>query len=54
VIDGPSIDGTVYWGSGYNIGTGNNKVFAFSLAGEKDHGGDAGDSGHSGDHGGQN
>src|SRR5712672_3309842 len=56
VIDGPSIaDGTLYWGSGYrNIqGTGNNKVFAFSLAGEKDHGGDSGDSGHSGDHGGQ-
>src|SRR6478672_13485988 len=44
VIDGPSIvDGTLYWGSGYrNIqGTGNNKVFAFTLAGS-DHG-----SGHS-------
>jgi len=41
VIDGPSIvDGTLYWGSGYrNIqGTGNNKVFAFTLAGEKDRG----------------
>jgi len=41
VIDGPSIvDGSLYWGSGYrNIqGTGNNKVFAFSLAGEKDRG----------------
>src|SRR6266496_2667538 len=41
VIDGPFIvDGTLYWGSGYrNIqGTGNNKVYAFSLAGEKDHG----------------
>jgi len=59
VIDGPSIvDGTLYWGSGYrNIqGTGNNKVYAFSLAGEKDsgkqsnsdHGGN-----HAGDHGGQ-
>ena len=39
VIDGPSIvDGSLYWGSGYrNIqGTGNNKVFAFSLA--RDHG----------------
>jgi polyvinyl alcohol dehydrogenase (cytochrome) len=38
VIDGPSIvDGALYWGSGYrNIqGTGNNKVFAFSLAREK-------------------
>jgi polyvinyl alcohol dehydrogenase (cytochrome) len=36
VIDGPSIvDGTLYWGSGYrNIaGTGNNKVYAFTLAG---------------------
>ena len=56
VIDGPSIvAGTLYWGSGYrNIqGTGNNKVFAFSLAGGKDHGGDSGESGHSGDHGGQ-
>ncbi len=34
VIDGPSIvDSTLYWGSGYrNIqGTGNNKVFAFTL-----------------------
>jgi polyvinyl alcohol dehydrogenase (cytochrome) len=57
VIDGPSIvDGTLYWGSGYrNIqGIGNNKVFAFSLAGEKDHGEHSGDSDHSGDHGGQN
>jgi polyvinyl alcohol dehydrogenase (cytochrome) len=35
VIDGPSIvDGTVYWGSGYNIGTGNNKVYAFTLGGK--------------------
>src|SRR5467141_1916694 len=42
VIDGPSIvDGTLYWGSGYrNIppGIGNNKVYAFSLAGSKDRG----------------
>jgi polyvinyl alcohol dehydrogenase (cytochrome) len=39
VIDGPSIvDGTLYWGSGYrNIppGIGNNKVYAFTLAGSK-------------------
>ena len=38
VIDGPSIvDGVLYWGSGYrNIppGIGNNKVYAFTLAGE--------------------
>jgi len=62
VIDGPSIvDGTLYWGSGYrNIqGTGNNKVYAFSLAGEKDHGEHSGgntDHNHdrSDDHGGQN
>jgi polyvinyl alcohol dehydrogenase (cytochrome) len=42
VIDGPSIvDGTLYWGSGYrNIppGIGNNKVYAFTLAGEKGRG----------------
>jgi polyvinyl alcohol dehydrogenase (cytochrome) len=42
VIDGPSIvDSTLYWGSGYrNIppGIGNNKVYAFSLAGSKDGG----------------
>ena len=39
VIDGPSIvDGALYWGSGYRevAGTGNNKVYAFSLAGSKD------------------
>jgi polyvinyl alcohol dehydrogenase (cytochrome) len=40
VIDGPSIvDSTLYWGSGYrNIppGIGNNKVYAFALAGSKD------------------
>jgi polyvinyl alcohol dehydrogenase (cytochrome) len=45
VIDGPSIvDGTVYWGSGYRSlppGTGNNKVYAFILAGSKDEGGDS-------------
>jgi polyvinyl alcohol dehydrogenase (cytochrome) len=48
VIDGPSIvDGALYWGSGYgNIppGIGNNKVYAFDLAGSKDRGD------HSGDH----
>jgi polyvinyl alcohol dehydrogenase (cytochrome) len=39
VIDGPSIvDGVVYWGSGYRIGIGNNKVYAFALAGSKDRG----------------
>jgi polyvinyl alcohol dehydrogenase (cytochrome) len=41
VIDGPSIvDGTLYWGSGYReiSGTGNNKVFAFSLARSEDGG----------------
>jgi polyvinyl alcohol dehydrogenase (cytochrome) len=42
VIDGPSIvDSVLYWGSGYrNIppGIGNNKVYAFALAGEKDRG----------------
>jgi polyvinyl alcohol dehydrogenase (cytochrome) len=34
VLDGPSIvNGVVYWGSGYRhiIGTGNNKIYAFSL-----------------------
>jgi len=38
VLDGPSIvDGTLYWGSGYREiqGTGNNKVFAFSLSGSE-------------------
>ncbi len=35
VIDGPSIvDGAVYWGSGYTIGTGNKKVYAFTLGGK--------------------
>src|SRR6266446_4069544 len=42
VIDGPSIvDGVVYWGSGYRTvppGIGNNKVYAFTLAGSKDGG----------------
>jgi len=41
VIDGPSIvDGALYWGSGYReiAGTGNNKVFAFTLADENDRG----------------
>ena len=54
VLDGPSIvDGTLYWGSGYrNIqGTGNNKVFAFSLAGKKDRGEQSDGHDHSGDHG---
>ena len=45
VLDGPSIvNGTVYWGSGYRKippGIGNNKVFAFSLAGSKDRGDDS-------------
>ena len=37
VIDGPSIvDGVLYWGSGYRIGAGNNKVYAFALAGSTD------------------
>jgi polyvinyl alcohol dehydrogenase (cytochrome) len=39
VICGPSIvDGVVYWGSGYRrrgIGTGNNKLYAFSVAGRE-------------------
>jgi polyvinyl alcohol dehydrogenase (cytochrome) len=53
VIDGPSIvDGALYWGSGYrNIppGIGNNKVYAFTLAGAKDRGEHSDD--HSGDQG---
>jgi polyvinyl alcohol dehydrogenase (cytochrome) len=40
VIDRPSIvDGGVYWGSGYRSvppGIGNNKVYAFTLAGSED------------------
>jgi polyvinyl alcohol dehydrogenase (cytochrome) len=32
VIDAPSIaDGFVYWGSGYRIGTNNNKLYAFAI-----------------------
>jgi polyvinyl alcohol dehydrogenase (cytochrome) len=40
VVDGPSIvDGTLYWGSGYHLaGTGNNKVYAFTLAGSDNRG----------------
>jgi polyvinyl alcohol dehydrogenase (cytochrome) len=39
VISGPSIvNGTVFWGSGYSRGgTGNNKLFAFSLAKNRNH-----------------
>jgi polyvinyl alcohol dehydrogenase (cytochrome) len=34
VVDGPSIvNGVVYWGSGYRIGTHNNKLYAFALPG---------------------
>lgn len=34
VDDGPSIVGNfVYWGSGYKIGTNNNKVYAFTVSG---------------------
>jgi outer membrane protein assembly factor BamB len=51
VIDGPSrVDSVVYWGSGYrNIrpGIGNNKVYAFTLAGERDRGEHSDDHGHS-------
>jgi polyvinyl alcohol dehydrogenase (cytochrome) len=37
VIDGPSIaDGFVYWGSGYHIGTNNNKLYAFTIPGRRD------------------
>jgi polyvinyl alcohol dehydrogenase (cytochrome) len=33
VVDGPAIvNGVVYWGSGYRIGTHNNKLYAFTLA----------------------
>jgi polyvinyl alcohol dehydrogenase (cytochrome) len=36
VIDAPSIvDGFVYWGSGYRIGTNNNKLYAFAIPGQK-------------------
>jgi polyvinyl alcohol dehydrogenase (cytochrome) len=38
VDDGPSIvNGFVYWGSGYKIGTNNNKVYAFTLSGVQNH-----------------
>jgi polyvinyl alcohol dehydrogenase (cytochrome) len=53
VIDGPSIvDGALYWGSGYReiAGTGNNKVFAFTLADEKDRGEHSDDHDHDHDH----
>jgi polyvinyl alcohol dehydrogenase (cytochrome) len=52
VIDGPSIvEGALYWESGYQeiAGTGNNKVFAFALADEKDRGEHSGDRDHSHD-----
>jgi polyvinyl alcohol dehydrogenase (cytochrome) len=40
VIDGPSIvNGFVYWGSGYRIGTNNNKLYAFTVSEKEDHGG---------------
>jgi polyvinyl alcohol dehydrogenase (cytochrome) len=52
VIDGPSIvDNVLYWGSGYrNIppGIGNNKVYAFTLAGENDRGQHSDSHDHSG------
>ena len=52
VIDGPSIvDGVLFWGSGYKevVGTGNNKVYAFTLAHEKDRGDGSNDQGRSSD-----
>jgi polyvinyl alcohol dehydrogenase (cytochrome) len=46
VIDGPSVvDGVLYWGSGYKIGTGNNKVYAFTLVGSDDRGEHSGNEG---------
>jgi hypothetical protein len=48
------VDGTLYWGSGYrNIppGIGNNKVYAFTLAGSKDRGKHSNVHDHSGDQG---
>ena len=57
VIDGPSIvDGVLYWGSGYrNIppGIGNNKVYAFALAGASDRGQHTGDHSEPSDNHGQ-
>ena len=36
VIDAPSIvDGFLYWGSGYRIGTNNNKLYAFAIPGQQ-------------------
>jgi polyvinyl alcohol dehydrogenase (cytochrome) len=52
VIDGPSIvDGVLFWGSGYKevVGTGNNKVYAFTLAHAKDRGDGSNDQGRSSD-----
>jgi polyvinyl alcohol dehydrogenase (cytochrome) len=47
VNSGPSVvDGTVYWGSGYDRrlgGNGNNKLFAFSIDGKSKHDKDEGD-----------
>jgi polyvinyl alcohol dehydrogenase (cytochrome) len=38
VDDGPSIVGRfVYWGSGYRIGTNNDKLYAFTVPGEQHH-----------------
>jgi polyvinyl alcohol dehydrogenase (cytochrome) len=52
VLDGPSIvDSMLFWGSGYREieGTGNNKVYAFTLAHEKDRGNGSKDQGRSSD-----
>jgi polyvinyl alcohol dehydrogenase (cytochrome) len=39
VIDGPAItNGFVYWGSGYRIGTNNNKLYAFTISRPRDSG----------------
>jgi polyvinyl alcohol dehydrogenase (cytochrome) len=39
VADGPSVvDGALYWGSGYKVGTANNKVYAFTLPGSENRG----------------
>jgi polyvinyl alcohol dehydrogenase (cytochrome) len=49
VNSGPSVvDGTVYWGSGYDRrlgGNGNNKLFAFSIDGKRDKHDEGGDDG---------
>jgi len=50
------VDSTLYWGSGYReiSGTGNNKVFAFTLGDAKEHGEHSGgDHGHYDDHNGK-